>query len=82
MKKQSEAVSRTARVRSVLILKGITLRDLAKRAGVTPRFIDYLLKGERNSPRVQKLISQVTGISFSSLWSEDNQKKGGGSGQD
>lgn len=41
---------------------------VAKRAKVTPRYLDYLLSGERNaSPRMALRLESVTGIP-KSVW--------------
>jgi lambda repressor-like predicted transcriptional regulator len=59
---------RVARVRSALIAKGVTLKALAADAQVSGRFLHYVLKGERTSRKVQRLVAQATGISYRKLW--------------
>lgn len=60
--------SRTAKVRAALILKGITMKEMARRAGVTPRMLAYVLQDQRHSPRVQKAVAKVVRIKFEELW--------------
>ena len=60
--------NRNAVVRSELILRGITLKDLAARAGVTPRMLAYVLRGKRQSARVQLVVTETLGVSFEKLW--------------
>jgi transcriptional regulator with XRE-family HTH domain len=59
---------RALRVRVELLKRGITLKDLAARIGISDRMIFYVLRGERSSLRVQQGIAGVLGISFEKLW--------------
>lgn len=61
-------VKRSALVRSELILRDMTLKDLAARAGVTPRMLAYVLRDQRGSGKVRRVVSETLGIGFEDLW--------------
>ena len=44
--------------KAALDLRGITVSEFANRIGVTPRFLLYVLRGERQSERVRKEVEK------------------------
>ncbi len=54
-----------------LALREISLEDLAGAAGVTSRMVRYVIRGERRSLRVQKVIAQALGMKIEKIWKEE-----------
>ena len=48
----------------LLIHLGITQRDIAKKAGVTPAAVSAIIHGRGRSYNVEKVITELTGYQF------------------
>ena len=48
----------------LLIHLGITQRDIAKKAGVTPAAVSTIIHGRGRSYNVEKVITELTGYQF------------------
>lgn len=59
---------RAAEVRATLILRGLSLKDLAATAGVSRRMLAYVLRGQRSSARVQAAVAEFLGMDYRELW--------------
>jgi transcriptional regulator with XRE-family HTH domain len=61
-------------IRSLLILQGIEIADIAADVGVTPTMVGNTIAGKRKSIRVRKAVAEALGVPITDLWPEENGK--------
>jgi transcriptional regulator with XRE-family HTH domain len=65
----------SARVREYRLKNKMSVRDLAKRAGVSPSYIYAIEAGNRGANIVKlQQIAKALGIPLSTLWGEDSTR--------
>lgn len=57
------------KIRAVMILRGITGAELARRINVTRTAINMVVEGRRQTPRLRKFIAKEVGFPVD-LWEE------------
>lgn len=57
-----------------MMLKGITGKFLAKKAGVSETWISLVINGRGTSARIRKVIADAVGMNVEDLW-ENNGKR-------
>lgn len=62
------------KVKSLMVLKGISGVEIARRLGLSPVTIYIVVSGRGKSRRVQQTIADALGMSFAELWPGDNNK--------
>lgn len=55
-------------IKATIRMKGITPAVIAQELGVTQQTVSGVIHGKGKSRRIQKRISEVTGISIETLW--------------
>jgi len=65
---RTDGQRRVAVVRAHLILKGKTLTSLAAELGVTDRWLNYVLMGQRKGERVRQAVAREMGVEYEELW--------------
>lgn len=63
-------------IKALLIIKGISGAEIARRAGVTRAAVYHVIEGRSKSPRLRKLIADVLGLSVEEIWPESYTGKG------
>lgn len=48
--------------------RGVTNLSIAERLGVTTRLVSYVIRGERNSPRVRRVIAHAMHRRVGDVW--------------
>lgn len=56
------------KVKSLMILKGVTGLEIARKAGVTPTWVSLVINRHKKSRRIQGVIADALGVSYESLW--------------
>jgi lambda repressor-like predicted transcriptional regulator len=57
-------------IKSLLVLRGVKLVDLAREFGITKQYLWYVIHGRRKGERIRKEIAQFLGMSYEQLWGE------------
>jgi lambda repressor-like predicted transcriptional regulator len=57
-------------IKSLLVLRGIKLVDLAREFGITKQYLWYVIHGRRKGERIRKKIAQFLGMQYEQLWRE------------
>ena len=60
--------ARHRQVKARLALMGRSRKWLAAKAGMSERFLNYLVKGERQSPRGRARVAEALGLDYAKLW--------------
>jgi transcriptional regulator with XRE-family HTH domain len=55
-------------IKSLLVLRGVKLVDLAKEFGITKQYLWYVIHGRRKGEKIRKKISQFLGMPYEQLW--------------
>ena len=50
----------TARIKARLYVAGVTQRDIARAAGVTPALVSLVVSGRRKNENIMSLIAEMT----------------------
>lgn len=56
------------KVKSLLVLKGIKMVDVAKQIGVSRVTVSIVITGKGKSRRIQQAIADMLGKSYEELW--------------
>ena len=56
------------KVKSLMVLKGITSVSIARKTGVTTTWMSLVLNGHKKSRRIQKAIADALGKKYTELW--------------
>lgn len=62
------------KVKSLMVLKGITGVDIARKLNLSPVTVYIVVSGRGKSRRIQQTIANALGMSFTELWPRDNDK--------
>lgn len=62
------------KVKSLMMLKGLRSKDIAKDLGVTETWVSLVLNGRRRSPRVRQAFADALGMNVEELWPNGNNK--------
>lgn len=57
------------KVKSIMMLKGITSKAIAKKAGVSETWISLVINGRGTSARIRKAIADAVDMKVEDLWS-------------
>jgi lambda repressor-like predicted transcriptional regulator len=60
------------KVKSLLILKGIKIKDIAEMAGVKPDTVSVVLGGYGTSQNVKETIAKALKMPFNELWPDNS----------
>lgn len=63
----------TREIKALMILKGITSVDIARKTGVSATWISLVLNGRKPSKRIRKAIAQAVGKPVEELWPNNNR---------
>lgn len=56
------------KIRARLLMKGITLAEIARGLGVSRTWVSLVVNGHKKSRRIQEAIADALGVSYESLW--------------
>jgi lambda repressor-like predicted transcriptional regulator len=56
-------------IKKLLIDRGLTIADLARKSGYTRAHFSAAIHGRVNSPKVQRAIATALGVEFERFWS-------------
>ncbi|WP_164994774.1 helix-turn-helix domain-containing protein [Candidatus Kuenenia stuttgartiensis] len=56
------------KIRARLLMKDITLAEIARGLGVSRTWVSLVVNGHKKSPRIQRAIADALGVSYESLW--------------
>ena len=62
------------KVKSIMMLKGITSKAIAKKAGVSETWISLVINGRGTSARIRKAIADAVDMKVEDLWSNHNRR--------
>ncbi|MCD6548246.1 MAG: helix-turn-helix domain-containing protein [Thermodesulfobacterium sp.] len=55
-------IEKTIKIKTVLLLKGLKQKDIAKELGITPAAVSMLINGKRKSKRFEEWVRKRLGI--------------------
>lgn len=55
-------------IKILLLRAGVTQSSIAKKIGVTPPFVNQIIKGQRPTGRVRRAIAEAVGKRVEELW--------------
>jgi len=58
----------STKINRLLKAAGVKQKDIAAKIGVTPQFVNSVVRGRRNTPKVAQAIAEAIGKSVSELW--------------
>jgi transcriptional regulator with XRE-family HTH domain len=64
----------TRLIKSLLILRGIDITELAKDLGISIQYLSYILHGKRKGKRIRKKIADLLGMPYETLWLDKEEK--------
>ncbi len=56
------------KIKALLIENGIKVKDIAKKAHVSPVTVSIVLTGKGKSKNIQKTIARAIGMKYSDVW--------------
>lgn len=59
-------------IRSLLILKGVRQRKIARELGITPQTVCCVIAGKTRSRRVREAIAKAIGKSYLEVWNGED----------
>ncbi|MBF0487864.1 MAG: helix-turn-helix transcriptional regulator [Nitrospirae bacterium] len=59
-------------IRSKMVIKGLTLLDIASSAGVSLPYVSMVIHGRRKSAKVRKAIAAAVGVDVVSLFGDES----------
>lgn len=62
------------KIRALMILQGLTNKDIARKTGVSKTWVSLVLCGHVKSERIRQAIAAAVGVPVEELWPEDNNK--------
>ncbi len=62
------------KIRALMILQGITNRDIARKIRVSNTWVSLVLCGHEKSERIRQAIAAAVGVPVEELWPEENNK--------
>lgn len=62
------------KIKALLIENDIKIKDVAKKAGVSPTTVSIVLTGKGKSRPVQKIIANMVHRPYEALWREEFKK--------
>lgn len=63
------------KVKSMMVLKGVSQREICRSLHVTPATVSLIVSGKKKSRRVRKAIAKALGVAYNDLWHEPEYKK-------
>jgi transcriptional regulator with XRE-family HTH domain len=57
-------------IKSLLVLRGVKLVDLAKEFGITKQYLWYVIHGRRKGERIREKLVEFLGMPYDQLWGE------------
>ena len=64
---------KSKKIKGLLMMKGITVTDIAKTMDVSLTYVSLVINGKKNSQKVQKFIAKFLGLTYSELWEKKNR---------
>lgn len=61
-------------IKSLLVLKGTSITEIARTAGVSREWVSLVVNGHKNSKRIRKAIAAAVGKSVEDLWPNGSNK--------
>lgn len=61
------------KIRSAMMLKGVTNIGIAEREHVTDNYVTYVLTGRRKGYRIRRAIAEECGVAYEALWPDEEE---------
>jgi transcriptional regulator with XRE-family HTH domain len=70
----SQKAQKIRTLKGYMMIKGITSRQIAKRAGVSETWVSLVIHGRGKSERIRKMIAEALDMKVEDLWDNNNQR--------
>lgn len=62
------------KVKGLMLLRGITPKDAARRLGVSNVYLSYVLHGTRHGEAVRRKLAEMLNMPYEKLWPKKSKK--------
>lgn len=70
----SQKAQKIRTIKGYMMMKGITSRQIAKKAGVSETWVSLVIHSRGKSERIRQMIAEALEMSVEDLWDNNNQR--------
>lgn len=59
------------KIRSVMMLHGVTIKQIAEQENVTENYVSFVVTGRRVGHRIRRAIANACGVQVTELWPDE-----------
>ncbi len=71
----SQKAQKIRSIKAHMMMKGVTNRAIAKKAGVSETWVSLVINGHGKSERIRQIIAEALGMDPEDLWNNNDNKR-------